>query len=211
MKRLICLFLGITLAIVTLHAQDDDEESEKGFRKENLFTGGSITVSFFNGQTILGANPVFGYKLTDWADAGLAFNYIYNGARDYQVFNDKIRQTVIGPGAFVRLYPIPFLFVQGQFERNYSTLKYFPPNGGATEKNKAEANSLLLGGGFAQGREKGSTSFYYISVLFDVLKDINSPYINVTYNPDNPSQQRKTMQPIIRAGVNVGLFQGKYK
>ena len=212
MKKMICICLGIAFSAMTLHAQDaEGEDKEKGFKKENLFTGGSITLSFFNGQTLLGANPVFGYKLTDWADAGLAFNFIYNGARDYQVFNDKIRQTVLGPGAFVRLYPVKFLFAQAQFERNFSTLKYVPPGGSPTEKNKANANSLLVGGGIAQGRQKGSNSFYYISVLFDVLKDVNSPYVNVTYNPDNPAQQRKTMQPIIRAGVNVGLFQGRYR
>jgi hypothetical protein len=67
-----------------------------------------------------------------------------------------------------------------------------------------------VGGGFASGREKGSTTFYYISVLFDVLKNINSPYVNVTYNPNDPSQQRVDIVPIFRAGINVGLFQNRY-
>jgi len=195
----------LCLISVTLLAQD--EEETKAFKKENLFTGGSITVSFFNNQTILGANPVFGYKLTDWADAGLAFNFLYSGARDYYEFNDKIRQTVYGPGIFTRLYPVKFLFIQGQFEHNFSTLKYIPSPSSVyytADKRKTGANSLLLGGGFAQGREKGSTTFYYISILFDVLKNINSPYVNVSYNPDNPSQQRIDMTPIIRAGINVG-------
>jgi len=209
-KGLFILYLFFLSA--TLFAQDDDE-SEKGFKKENLFTGGSITLSFFNGQTLLGANPVFGYKIADWVDAGFAFNFVYNGSRDYREFNDKIRQTVLGPGVFTRLYPVKFLFVQGQFERNYTTLKYIPAPGGSyiNEKRKTEANSLLLGAGFAQGREPGSTSFYYISLLFDVLKNINSPYVNVNYNPDNTTQQRVTMAPIIRAGVNIGLFQGRYR
>lgn len=200
----ICLVAGIA------QAQDDDTE-KKGFKKENLFTGGSVTLSFFNGQTILGANPVFGYKLADWADAGLAFNYVYTAARDYQAFDDKIRQTVWGPGVFTRLYPVKFLFVQGQLERNFSTVKYIPPGGNPTQKYTAEANSLLLGGGFAQGRERGSTTFFYIAVLFDVLKNINSPYVNIAYNPDNPSEQRVDMVPIVRAGVNIGLFQGRYR
>jgi hypothetical protein len=192
----------------------DDEENEKGFKKENLFTGGSVTFSFFNGQTLLGANPLFGYKLTDWADAGLAFNFLYSSARDYNEFNDKIRQTVYGPGVFTRLYPVSFLFVQGQFEHNFSTLKYIPAPGSifyTNAKSKSGANSLLLGAGFAQGRVGGSNTFYYISVLFDVLKNINSPYVNVTYNPNNPAQRRITMTPVIRAGFNIGLFQGRYE
>jgi hypothetical protein len=210
MKKIIFLAFVLTLTSMVVIAQDEENEERKGFKKENLFTGGSITASFFNQQTVLGANPMFGYLLADWVDAGLSFNFLYNGARDYAQFNDKIRQTVLGPGAFVRLYPVKFLFLQGQFEHNFSTLKYIYPGGDLTEKYRADASSLLVGAGFAQGREKGSTTFYYISVLFDVLKNINSPYVNVTYNPNDPSQQRVDIVPIFRAGINIGLFQNRY-
>ncbi len=210
MKRVI-VFSLIMAACMVLRAQEEEPAGEKGFRKENLFTGGSVTVSFFNQQTVLGANPIFGYKIADWVDAGLAFNFLYNGARDYSQYNDKIRQTVLGPGAFVRLYPARFLFVQGQFEHNFTTWKYIYPGGSPTEKYKTDASSLLLGAGIAQGRERGSNTFYYISLLFDVLKNINSPYVNVSYNPNDPSQQRVDMAPIFRAGINVGLFQGRFR
>lgn len=210
MKRVIVFSLIMAVCMV-LRAQEEEPAGEKGFRKENLFTGGSVTVSFFNQQTVLGANPIFGYKIADWVDAGLAFNFLYNGARDYSQYNDKIRQTVLGPGAFVRLYPARFLFVQGQFEHNFTTWKYIYPGGSPTEKYKTDASSLLLGAGIAQGRERGSNTFYYISLLFDVLKNINSPYVNVSYNPNDPSQQRVDMAPIFRAGINVGLFQGRFR
>ena len=212
MKKIV-LTTGFFLILANIIFAQDEEEKEKGFKKENLFVGGSVTLSFFNGQTIVGGNPMFGYMLADWVDAGLSFNFIYNGARDYYQFNDKIRQTVYGPGVFARLYPIKFLFVQGQFEHNFTRLKYIPaPNGSYLgETRRTEANSLLLGAGFAQGREKGSTTFYYVSLLFDVLKNLNSPYVNVTYNSANPSQQRVDMVPIIRAGINIGLFQGRHE
>lgn len=211
MKKCILALLGLCI-MASSFAQDEEGENEGGFKKENLFTGGSVTLSFFNGQTLLGANPVLGYKLADWVDAGLALNFLYSSSRDNYVYDDKLKQTVLGPGVFTRLYPVKFLFVQGQFEHNYSTQKYSQPGGGPVEKAKADANSLLLGGGFAQGRERGSTSFFYISILFDVLKNINSPYVNVDYNPNNPSlPPRITMSPIIRAGVNIGLFQGRYR
>ena len=202
----------LMMVLVTVAGMAQDS-GEKGFKKDNLFTGGSITVSFFNGQTLLGANPMFGYKLADWADAGVALNFVYNGSRDYAEFNDKIRQTVYGPGVFARLYPVRFLFVQGQIERNFSTLKYIPAPSSNTPSDKitTAATSLLLGAGIAQGREPGSTTFFYLSLLFDVMKDVNSPYVNVSFNPDNPSQQRIDMVPIIRAGVNIGLFQGRYR
>lgn len=216
MKKTGIIICFLCFTAVSLSAQDEEKQEVKegGFKKENLFTGGSITLSFFNGQTVLGANPVFGYKLADWVDAGLALNFLYNGARDYYEFNDKIRQTVFGPGVFARLYPVRFLFVQAQFEHNFTTIKYIPSPGSVSyikDKRKADASSLLLGAGFAQGRDPSSNSFYYISLLFDVLKNINSPYVNVNYDPANPSQQRITMAPIIRAGVNIGLFEGRYR
>jgi hypothetical protein len=214
MKKISCLLLGLLMLVGFVNAQDEEETETKGFKKENLFTGGSLTLSFFNGQTVLGANPVFGYKIADWVDAGIAFNFLYNGARDYLEYDDKIRQTVLGPGVFARLYPVRFLFIQGQLEQNFSKLKYTPTGinaGYAPYTEKQDATSLLLGGGFAQGREPGSTTFFYISLLFDVLKNENSPYVNVTYDPNNSSNRRITMQPIIRAGVNVGLFQNRYR
>ena len=144
-------------------------------------------------------------------DAGISLNFLYNGSRDYYEFDDKINQTVIGPGVFTRLYPLKFLFVQGQFEHNFNTLKYIPAPGSLRpeDKVKVDANTLLLGGGFAQGRQPGSNSFFYFSVLVDVLKNVNSPYVNVDYDPVT-GKQRVTMVPIIRAGVNIGLFQGRY-
>lgn len=210
MKKVVVTVCLLFLISGIVMAQDEGED--KGFKKENLFTGGSITVSFFNRQTLLGANPILGYKLAEWVDAGVALNFLYNGIRDYNEYNDKIRQTVLGPGVFARLYPVNFLFVQGQFEHNFSTLKYIASPSSVTymnAKNTIGANSFLLGGGFAQGRERGSNTFYYISILFDVLKNINSPYVNVTTNPNNSSDQRITMTPIIRAGLNIGLFQGR--
>lgn len=213
MKRITCFVMALSLVTLSVRAQDEDP-GEKGFKKENLFTGGTVTVSFFNGQTILGANPIFGYKLADWIDAGLAFNYVYSSTRDYYQYDDKLKQTVFGPGVFTRIYPISFLFVQAQYEQNFSTVKYTPTPGSSSYtsyKDKVNAGSLLLGGGFASGRQPGSNSFFYISLLFDVLKNVNSPYVDVAYDPANPSNRRIDMVPIIRAGVNIGLFQNRYR
>jgi len=211
-NKLILTIFCLSVSFLSVRAQKEkDDEDSKGFKKENLFTGGSVTVSFFNHQTVLGGNPIFGYKIANFLDAGLSFNYVYNGARDYLVYNDRIRQTVIGPGAFLRVYPVSIIFLQAQLEENFSHLKYIFPGGSPTETIKADATSLLLGGGLAQGRQKGSTTFYYISLLFDVLKNKNSPYVDVSYDPNNPAVQRIDVLPIIRAGINIGLFQHHYK
>ena len=204
------LMLVVVLASImtTVFGQDEREEIDKGFKKENLFTGGSITASFFTGGTILGANPMFGYKLTEWADAGLVFNYTYQGRRDYIYLDDKLRQNVFGPGVFTRLYPFRFLFVQGQVEHNFTTVKYTYP-GGLVQKEKTDANSVLVGAGIAQGRQRGSNIFFYLSILFDVLKNPNSPYVNNVYNSAG-ERIRTDVVPIFRAGINVGLFQGRH-
>jgi hypothetical protein len=207
MKRSILLLTILAIVALKLSAQDEKEEKDKGFKKENLFTGGSITASFFSGGTILGANPMFGYQLANWVDAGIALNYTYAGAKDG--FGNKVRQNVFGGGVFTRLYPVKFLFLQGQFEHNFTNLNYIYTDG-TRIKDKTDANSLLIGAGIAEGRQRGSNSFFYISVLFDVLKNPSSPYVDNVYDQYTRQVLRTDIIPIVRAGVNIGLFQGHY-
>ncbi|MCH5600656.1 hypothetical protein [Niabella ginsengisoli] len=190
--------------------EDPEPIEEKGFKKHNLFTGGGVTASFFTGGSVLGASPVLGYKLNDYVDAGVVLNYVYNGSRDVDEYNDKYRQHVFGPGVFARAFPVPFLFVQAQLEHNFTNVNY-TGSGSARpdEKYRAGATSLLLGGGLSTGRTKGSTTFFYFSVLADVLKDRNSPYVDVDFDPDNGAQRIRIV-PVLRAGVNIGLFQKRY-
>lgn len=177
----------------------EEEEKEKIPFKENLFTGGSVTLSFFNNTFLIGGSPVLGYSLSNWADAGIVVNYNYSSYRDYNyVFNDKLKQYVYGGGAFVKLYPVRFLFAQVQYENNFIKQKYIP-NNGATQTDKVEAGSFLVGGGYTTGRYgRGGGPFYYLSVLFDVSENLNSPYTDA-YGRSIP---------IIRGGIQIPLFQG---
>ena len=197
---MICILLA---AYINSYAQDAEEKKaeKKGFQKEKLFTGGSVSAGFSSYATILGITPQFGYSLTDWADAGITFNLNYTAQRDYQIPGDKLRQTVYGPGAFVRLFPVKFLFASAQYEYNLIHLKYIPANnsGYTPDKTNLNASSFLVGGGYAGGRERGNNTYYYISVSWDILGDKNSPYID-GFGRSNP---------IIRAGYNIGLFQGR--
>lgn len=197
-KYLLIGFIGM-LAGFNSNAQEDRMEEKKGFKKENLFTGGSVSLSFFNNSFLIGANPVLGYSITRWADAGIAINYNYTSFRDYQQFNDRLRQTVYGGGVFARIFPVRFLFAQVQAEHNLIKLKYLPPNNGNPIKDNTDANSLLVGGGYTTNRYPGSgQSFFYVSVLFDVSDNPNSPYTDAAGRA----------VPIFRAGVNIPLFQG---
>jgi len=160
--------------------------------------------------TVLGISPVFGYKLAEWTDAGLVFNLNYTSIRDYRQFDDKLKQTVKGVGAFTRLYPVNFLFAQAQFEKNYTTQRYIPaPNSSLSQPvYKVNSNSLLVGAGYTQGRQHGSNTFFYLAILFDVLKEQYSPYVDVAIDPNTGYRSIRAI-PIIRGGVNIGLFEGR--
>jgi hypothetical protein len=200
MKKLILSLLLIGSATTFLQAQYKEEEEDKKSFKENLFTGGSVSFAFYNNTFLIGASPVFGYSLANWADAGVVVNYNYTSYRDYNfVYNDKLRQTVYGGGAFVKLYPVRFLFAQAQFEHNVIKQKFIP-NNGTTENYKISGNSMLVGGGYTSGRYgKGGAPFYYLAILFDVSGNTNSPY----------TDSNGRIIPIIRGGIQVPLFQGK--
>ncbi len=196
------LFLAALLfANFSLFAQEEEEkEKEKTPFKETLFTGGSISLAFYNNTFIVGGNPVFGSSITNWIDVGVVVNYTYTAYRDYPYFNDKLRQTVYGGGVFTKIYPVRFLFAQAQVEHNFVRQKFVPANGALGNITKSEGNSVLVGGGYTTGREgRGGQPFYYLAILFDVSGDANSPYTDGF---------GRTI-PIFRAGLQIPLFQPK--
>lgn len=209
MKRaFLLLLLCSSIQLFAQKEKDKDKEeekkegsSEKRKFKENLFTGGTVSLSFFNNIFLIGGNPQFGVSPTNFMDVGIVVNYNYTSFRDYSVINDKLRQKDYGGGGFLRLYPVRFLFVQGQLEHNWLTQKYIPPApSSAIEKRNYTSNSFLIGGGYTTGREgRGGRPFYYLSVMFDVMKELYSPYT------DNYG---RTI-PIVRGGIQIPLFQGK--
>jgi hypothetical protein len=195
MKKYTLAILCSLLMATVLQAQDE-EEKEKGFKKENIFTGGGISVGFSNNSFLLGASPVLGYSITNWLDAGIVVNYNYTSYRDYPLYNDKLRESVYGGGVFARLYPIRFLFAQVQFEHNFIRQRYLPAAGGSyTTKN--DANSFLIGAGLASGRWGSRQPFFYFALMVDVSGNVYSPYTDNTGDA----------VPILRAGIQVPLFQ----
>jgi hypothetical protein len=204
MKNLMTMKKLINLCVLCLTCficfSQEEQVERKGFQKDNLFSGGSISLSFFNNTFLIGASPIFGYRLANWVDAGVVVNFQYTSIRDYSVFNDRLRQSLYGGGVFTRLYPVRFLFAQANLEHNFITQKYIPAsNSGAPSYSATtSANSLLVGGGYTSGRSPdGRSPFFYMSLLFDVSGNTNSPYTDGA---------GRTI-PIIRAGFNIPLFQ----
>lgn len=194
------LLVALLFIVTSANAQNDekqkDEKPAHGFKKENLFTGGSANLGFSSYSTNLGISPQFGYSLANWIDAGITLNFNYLSQKDPYF---KIHQTIYGPGAFIRLFPVKFLFATAQYEYNFIHQKTFPYDTGFPVPDiNVQSGSLLVGGGYAGGRERSNNTYYFFSVMWDILGNKYSPYID---NYDRAI-------PVIRAGYNIGLFQG---
>jgi hypothetical protein len=198
-NKIILLFATVFLITASLHAQDENEK-QKGYDPTNWFTGGSVSLGLGSGYFNAGLHPHFGYTLAKWIDVAGVVNFEYQGQRDIYNSNDKYRTTIYGLGAFTRIFPVHFLFIQAEPEYNFIAQKFIQAGSGATIKQRLHAPSVLVGGGYTTSRSDKNT-FTYLSILVDVVKNINSPYI------DNHGN----ILPIIRAGVNIGLNKGKRK
>jgi hypothetical protein len=203
MKKAV-IFFAFIISFYAVQAQDEKngpEEKKGGFKKENMFVGGNINLGFSNSSTVLGLSPYVGYSLNKYLDLAVSANFSYTSIRDYDVYGDKVRQTIYGPGAFVRVFPFRFIFAQAQYEFNLVNLRYIPANNSSIQpfRENINASSFLVGGGYAGGREGIGSSYYYFSVMWDVSGSKNSPYVD----------ELNRALPIIRAGFNVALFQGR--
>lgn len=187
------MFLAISFLFAsTSFAQEGETEKPEGSDPTNWFTGGSISLGLGNGSFNAGLHPHFGYTVAKWVDVAGVVNFEYLAQRDG--FNNKYRTTIYGLGAFARIYPVHFIFLQAQPEYNIIAQKYIPATGSGPLKETLNAPSFLVGGGYTTSRSD-KNSFTYLSILIDVIKDVNSPYVDGYGN----------MLPIIRAGVNIGL------
>ena len=201
MKRIYLIVLTVLCSQFIFAQEKSKDEKEKPKFAEHLFFGGSLNLSLSSNQFTVGVAPVLGYAFNRWADAGILLNFNYTSFRDYQYSGDKLHQTIYGPGAFVRLFPLPFLFAQAQYEHNFIKLKYYPPSSGPTQKISLDANSLLVGAGYTSGRTNPYTAFYYLTVMFDVSKADGSPYVDY-YNRALPIINAGIVFPLTRSGRN---------
>jgi uncharacterized membrane protein YfcA len=172
------LFFVLVAGGEVLQAQDrDNGEDNGGFKRENVFLGGSISLGFGSGSFGIGANPEVGYSVAQWLDAGLVFNINYLSQKYYgdpYSHDINVSNFNYGGGPFVRIFPLPFLFAQFQLEHNWtnSTTKDLVTN--ETAKYTVGATSLLAGIGYGQ-RAIGQGGFFTF-IGIDLLTDPYSPY-----------------------------------
>lgn len=179
----------------------DNNSASGGFKKENIFLGGSLQLGYGANTFSVGGNPEIGYTIAQWLDAGVAFNLIYTAQSADPTFyyNDdiRLRNFNYGAGVFLRAYPVPFLFLELQPEANWiheSAVDY--AQGGAYSAT-FQSTSLIAGIGYTQ-RIVGQGSFFTLIGL-DLLDNPNSPYREI--NGDGSTSPI----PIIRAGFDFYL------
>jgi hypothetical protein len=171
MKKIFSLiFIAVGLAFGAF-AQDTQQGG--GFDKSKLFVGGNLGLSFGT-YTIVNVSPLVGYQFTPVLAAGVGINYSYYGYND-GYWNYK--QSYAGMSVFGRVYPIRQFFLQVQPEENYMWYSQYGigPNQGAIPiKINQFVPSLLLGGGAAI--PTGANGAFTISIMYDVLQNIYSPF-----------------------------------
>jgi hypothetical protein len=198
MKKLLFLVSFLSLGTVAFTQKEDEDDTRGKFNWNNVFVGGSLNLGAGNGSFAIGGVPEIGYTITKWLDAGILFNVNYQTQRIYD-FNGavayKLRAFNYGSGAFVRIWPIDQVFVAVQPEYNWIKQNQIDVYTNAKYTTTVRAESLLIGVGYG-GREVGR-QISYVSIMIDLLKNINSPY----------RDQYNHAQPVIRTGI--GFYLGR--
>ncbi|RKX34034.1 MAG: hypothetical protein DRP64_20410 [Verrucomicrobia bacterium] len=139
-------------------------KSQKNIR-DNIFYGGYINLSF-GSYTVIGIEPMVGYKLTPKLSTGVKVRYDY--IKDDRYAKSHTTSTY-GGSIFGRYLLTPKFYAQAEAASyNYES---FHPSGGS---EREWVPFLLMGGGFIQ--PLGERTWLNIEILFDVLQDEKSPY-----------------------------------
>ncbi|MEE4257896.1 MAG: hypothetical protein V2I47_12725 [Bacteroidales bacterium] len=191
--RTISLLLTIAFASVFLQpasaqfGQPSKNNDQQDFKmQKRLFIGGGLGFGISSYSTSLMIAPEIGYRLSPSFDVGSRLIYTY-----YRYNDDLLKYSTNNYGlAFYTRYYLFFfqdLFLHAEYEAlNYERV-YLDYNYQVDHKERIWVSSLFVGGGYRQWI--GNTAFIGITVLWNLLDDIDSPYSN----------------PIFRIGVGVGL------
>ncbi len=150
--------------------------------KKSFFTGGGLGLQFGT-VTMVDISPQFGYYIFENMSVGAGLTYQYVSDRSY---SPAATMNVIGGRAFTRLY-LPFfnsIFAHGEYEYMTYNTNVFSTTG---EKQWVNLSNILAGIGYRQkiyGRS---------SITLMILWNFNESQYDLYSNP------------IIRAGVDIGL------
>ena len=148
--------------------------------KNNIFYGGYINLSFGN-YSVIGIEPMVGYRLTPKLSSGVKVRYDY--IRDSRYAETRTTSTY-GGSFFARYLVTPKFYAQVEpASYNY---EFFYIGGGS---EREWVPFLFAGGGVVQPLSE--RTWLNVEILFDVLRDEKSPYDD--------------WQPFFSIGVGAGF------
>jgi hypothetical protein len=227
MQKICSVLIALFFLLNIVSAQDASVKSKDIFVKENAFIGGNFTLPLIQllqgGSTqniMIGANPHFGYTVGENMDVAAVVNIQSNKfevseASILNIINNRAtaKVSILGVGAFTRLYILDVAYLQIQPEVNRITKKETTYNisgiqlpTATTVKSSIIKPSFLVGAGYKRGLSKGKT-FGYVSIMYDLIAN-NSPYSNGILSIAN---NNKSTPIFLRAGFNLMLSDLKKK
>ncbi len=168
MKEKIITLLLCTAFVVTAGAQIEKHRK----LSDKVFFGGNIGLQFGT-VTYVELSPLAGYLITkNWlVAAGPGYQYY----RDNRYQNTVFETSLYGGRIMSRYLIMEQLFVEAEYEFLNCETKYFDRANLHSGKKRFWIHTPLAGFGY---RQSLGESAVHISVLFDVLENKNSPYIN---------------------------------
>jgi len=153
---------------------------KKSSIKDKLYYGGYVNLSFGN-YTMIGIEPMIGYKIIPRLSVGLKIRYDYIQDNRYA---ETYTASNYGASIFSRLLIFRGLYAHVEYAGyNYEN---YNQNG---ESDREWINFLLVGAGY--NLRVGKRASVIAQVLFDVLQSENSPY--------------NSWEPFYSVGVGVGF------
>lgn len=186
MQRLFITLFLVFVVISGSFAQESDKDKEKSKpmtkqEPSKVYYGGQLGLSF-GSYFRLAIIPMVGYKVSPRFHIGGTIGYSYT--KDSRYENATVTSHNFGGSVFTRYLIVGGLYGHAEFA--YWSYKYQTEN---LEGDRTWVPFLLVGGGYILPVSPSTALF--VEVLWDVLRDENSPYSG--------------SDPFISIGVGVGF------
>lgn len=156
-------------------------KKQKAPLKDKIYFGGYFNLSF-GSYTVIGFEPMIGYKLTPKLSLGVKVRYDYISDKRYEPTRNY---SNYGGSIFARYRIIPPLY----FHVEYAGISYEYFNSISLTSEREWVPFLFVGAGYSQ--RMGGKAWLNAQILFDVLQSSKSPY--------------NEWEPFYSIGVGVGF------
>ncbi|MCZ4410204.1 hypothetical protein O3Q51_15415 [Cryomorphaceae bacterium 1068] len=171
--RFILFAIGLIMFSITLKGQNSDNPYKGVAFKNRITVGGDLGLSFGSQLTYVRIAPVLGYIVSPKFTIGAGPSFQYWEDRRY---TPSLETTIYGGSTFGRYFVIEQLFLQAEFEvLNLDEINY-AIGSDFSNRERVTIPVFFVGGGYSQ-RTAGGSGFF-VSVMYDLIGDLNSPYPN---------------------------------